>query len=351
MPGVRSAAARRGPGRRPSWRGTAALPAWVSRARRCTRPARDPGPRAVAWLRRPGRGRHDRVVEPLGTGVVVAHVVRRPPGAEVIAAGGQFADEVRQASVARVAAGLGAQVRHDVVRGLVPVAEEVAGAGAEEGEPGDVGRSNRVDVHLRVQRVAEPVGGQDVPTAIAHVRGGVGDGVEDALHAGAHLLRRRSALRARLRAGVRRAGEVEQVRPLGLVQLQRPRDRLQDAFRGAGEVPALEVGVVVDAHPGEQRRLFPAEPGDAAVAAVGRQARLVRREPGPPGSQELANLAPVVHGFQGTTAPTALAGSGITWNARHAHTRLACGFVDGAGRMPRPHRAERADHASMEPAR
>src|SRR6266496_3410732 len=71
----------------------------------------------------------DRVVQVLGAGVVVADVVGRPARAELLAADGQFADQVREGPVVRVTAGLGAEVGDDVVGGAVPVDEEVAGAG------------------------------------------------------------------------------------------------------------------------------------------------------------------------------------------------------------------------------
>ena len=57
----------------------------------------------------------------------------------------------------RVAAGLGAQVGHDVVGGTLPVGEEHVCPGAEEHEPGQRGRLERVDVQLGAQGVAEPL--------------------------------------------------------------------------------------------------------------------------------------------------------------------------------------------------
>ena len=52
----------------------------------------------------------DRVVEALGAGAVEADVVRGPADAELVAAGRELADEVGEAAVVGVAAGLGAQV-------------------------------------------------------------------------------------------------------------------------------------------------------------------------------------------------------------------------------------------------
>ena len=67
----------------------------------------------------------------------------------------------------------------------------------------------------------------------------------------------------------------KQVGAFGLVELQRPRQRVEDAGGGAGDLAALEAGVVLDAEPGERGDLAAPQAGDAA-AAGGREAR-----PGP----------------------------------------------------------------------
>ena len=68
------------------------------------------------------------VVESLGAGGVDADVVGGPAGPELLAAGGELADEVGQVAVVGVAAGFGAQDGDGVVGGLVPVAQELRGA-------------------------------------------------------------------------------------------------------------------------------------------------------------------------------------------------------------------------------
>src|SRR5438445_3528475 len=73
--------------------------------------------------------------------------------------------------------------------------------------------------------------------------------------------------------------------------------------------PPLQAGVVVDAHPGEHRHLLPAQPGNAPVAAVGGQSRLLGTEPGPSGGQKLSDLVLVVHALKATSAPVKLGGS------------------------------------------
>jgi hypothetical protein len=89
---------------------------------------------------------------------------------------------------------------------------------------------------------------------------------------------------------VRCTREIEEMRALGLVELQRTRKRLQHAFRDPSRVAALEADVVVDTDPGEERDFFPAKSGNAPVVAIPGQTRLPWRDPGTPGGQELAYL-------------------------------------------------------------
>jgi hypothetical protein len=233
-------------------------------------------------------------MQPLAPGLVLAHVMGRPAAAELLAADRQLPDQVLQPPVMRVAARLGAQIRHQVVGHILPVGKERTGAGTEEHEAGDVGRPHRVDKDLRVEGVAEPVGGQDVAAAVAQVRRCIGDRVQDALHTGPDPLEGRAATRPGRRVG--RPGQVEQVPTFGLVQLQRPGKGVQHALRDPAQVAPLQAGVVVDTYPGQQGDLLPAQARHAAVAAVGGQAGLLGGDPGPPGGQELADLVAVVHG-------------------------------------------------------
>ena len=88
------------------------------------------------WEGEPGFGDHvdalvgkvqiadNLVMEALGAGAVIASVVRTPPTAEVLAAGGQFTHQVVDALVEGVAAGFGAQNGHARVGGAVPVGVE-----------------------------------------------------------------------------------------------------------------------------------------------------------------------------------------------------------------------------------
>ena len=158
--------------------------------------------------------------------------------------------------------------------------------------PGDRVRSGVV-VQVGVQGPGQRVRGDDVEPAVLHERRDVGHRVQQLLHAGADPLLRGTAPRPS--AGARCAGQAEQVRTLGLVELQRPDERLQHAVRDALCVAALQPGVVLGAHAGEQGDLLAAQPGNAPLTAEGGQARLLRRDLAPPGDQELAQLLPGVH--------------------------------------------------------
>src|SRR2546421_5927569 len=102
------------------------------------------------------------MVQPLGAGLVVADVVRGPPGPKRVAAGRQLADEVGQGAVVGVAAGLRAQCRDEVLRRFLPVDEELLGGGIEEGEARTVGWLLAALEQRRVEGAAELVGGEVV---------------------------------------------------------------------------------------------------------------------------------------------------------------------------------------------
>ena len=115
---------------------------------------------------------------------------------------------------------------------------------------------------------------------------------------------------------------------LGAVAAKRTDKRLQDALRDASRVAALEAGVVVDADPGEHRDFLPAKPWNAAVVAVDGQTHLVRRDLGSPGGQELADLAPGVHGHEGSSARPTLGGPVSTWIKRDSHSASSRAYLE-----------------------
>ena len=126
--------------------------------------------------------------------------------------------------------------------------------------------------------------------------------------------------------------EIEQMSALGVVGLQRPRERLEHGVGDSGGVAAFEAGVVVDADAGEQRHFFPAETGDAArAAAVRAQAGLLGRNPRAPGGSELADLVAGVHDVESNPVPRTLRGPASTRIIRVGQSLAASASV-----VPRP---------------
>ena len=128
------------------------------------------------------------------------------------------------------------------------------------------------------------------------------------------------------------AGEVVEVGALGVVELQRPRQRLQHAGGGAGDLAALEPGVVLHAQPGERRDLAAPQARHAAVAGGG-QPDLVRGDARAAGGEELAHLLSVVHVLEPRPlGPATRAARGALLSAplgRDSHTRAPSGFTRG----------------------
>jgi hypothetical protein len=99
--------------------------------------------------------------------------------------------------------------------------------------------------------------------------------------------------RALQRDRVDGAGEIKEVRALGLVELKRAGERFQDQLGDAADVAALQALVVLDANAGQRGDLLAAQPGHAP-RAVARQAGLLGRDLRPPGRQELGDVAVVL---------------------------------------------------------
>ena len=162
----------------------------------------------------------------------------------------------------------------------------------EEREPRAVG-ATRVAEQLRVQRPTEGVRVDDVQAAVPHGGRDAGQGVHDPRDARSHLLRRRRPAGRVL--GVRGAREVDQVVVLGLVELQGRAHGVEHVLRHAAGVAALEARVVLDADAGEEGDLLAAQAGNPALSAEGGQARPLRRDLGPAGGEELADVVFVAH--------------------------------------------------------
>ena len=187
----------------------------------------------------------------------------------------------------RVAAGLGAHDRDAHLREQVPVRVEVARRGVEELEPGEVRRAAAVADDGGVERAAERVGGQQVLALVAHERDTVGDRGQRPLQArpGRRRPGRAAAWPARRGDAVGGAGQVEQVRALGVVELERPRDGVEHRRRRPADRTALELGVVLHAHarrgsrprcaagPGTRRLVPPRTPAASGVTFARRDMR------------------------------------------------------------------------------
>ena len=223
------------------------------------------------------------------------HILTRPPGDELVAAGRQLPDQVTERLVPRGAAGLDPQRPHLVISHMVPVDEEAAGVRIQKQVAGQVQRQPVSVEDTPVQGAAQLVRGQDVHPCRPHVGGDGGHAVQDGGDRRTRRSDRRFAPRGpwRRRPGV--AGQVEQVDPLGVIQLQRAGHGLQHRLRRPRQVAALQPAVVVDAEPGEQRHLFASQTRHPPPAAVGRQARLLGAEPGPAAGQELLDVFAVIH--------------------------------------------------------
>src|SRR6266702_3294214 len=179
------------------------------------------------------------VAQGLGGRGVELDVVGGPPGAELFAAGRELTDQAGQAAVVGVAACFDAQGGDAVAGDDVPLGVEVAGTRVEEEVAGKVEAGGALCVDVGEQSPAGPVGGEDVHAVVADVGGGT-DAVEDAQH---------TLPRAGWAGGAAR----------------------------------------------------PAQPLDAAPAAVERDPRLAGGEPVPAAGEEVADLVPVVHAFDRTT--------------------------------------------------
>jgi hypothetical protein len=92
------------------------------------------------------------------------------------------------------------------------------------------------------------------------------DGVEDPLHAGSDTL---GGSPGRGWSPFGGAHEVEEVRPLDLVELEGSRDRFEHIFGDASDVAAFELRVVLDADVGEERHLLASQPRDSSPPTVG----------------------------------------------------------------------------------
>jgi hypothetical protein len=84
------------------------------------------------------------------------------------------------------------------------------------------------------------------------------------------------------------------VHALGVIELQRSRQRVEHALRDAARIATLEPRVVGDADAGEDRDFLASQAGNPA-RAISVEPGLLGRDPAPAGGQELLDLAARIH--------------------------------------------------------
>src|SRR5690242_19970054 len=104
--------------------------------------------------------------------------------------------------------------------------------------------------------MAESIGAENVHSSVANEGRRSRERVEHPLHSGSHALHAGAAPRAM--RGLLCAGQVEEMRPLWLVELEGSRNRVEHLLGNARGVAALEARVVVDADAGEESDLLAA---------------------------------------------------------------------------------------------
>ena len=90
------------------------------------------------------------------------------------------------------------------------------------------------------------------------------------------------------------AGQVEEVRALGVFESERSRKGFKHALRDAAEVAAFQPGVVLDADTGQDSDLFATQAWDAP-RTVGGHTRLLGGDCGATGGEELLDLLLGLH--------------------------------------------------------
>ena len=161
----------------------------------------------------------------------------------------------------------------------------------------------------------------------------VGNRVDEALHTGTDTVLGGSATSRGCRPGG--AGEVEQVRVFGVVELQAAGECVEHALRDPAEVAPLHLGVVVHADTGEHRCLFAAQAGNASGVAKDRQASLLWGDLRAAGRQKLTDLASRVHETEGGSARFGLGGTAGTWIKQASHHAQIRGSVETPPRRTR----------------
>ncbi len=149
----------------------------------------------------------------------------------------ELPDELDQDPVVGVSGRLKSEDCCRVTGDDVIVEEEVACCRIEIDEPGCVRRAVRIGEDGGVEGPPELVHRKDVVSTVADPRGCVGHRVEDLSDGGSDRIRDRSG--SARTAGSPPVGKRQEVVALGVVELERRRQAVEDALGGAGEIAAL----------------------------------------------------------------------------------------------------------------
>ena len=103
--------------------------------------------------------------------------------------------------------------------------------------------------------------------------------------------------------------------------------QLASSRKASPEGEPDSASVVIGADAGQQRDLFPPQPGDAAGAAERGQAGLLGGDPGAPGGQELADIIPGTHDSHATSLAARQGSAVITCFARPSPRSAAGGCM------------------------
>jgi len=104
------------------------------------------------------------------------------------------------------------------------------GGAVQEGEPGEVRRHGGIGEEVGVKRATEVVGRDQVGPVVTDDRRSGRDGIQGPSQAGPNgPLFARTTRADDARGPVGGPGEVEQMRPFGIVELQGASDRIQDS--------------------------------------------------------------------------------------------------------------------------
>src|SRR4051794_753164 len=123
------------------------------------------------------------MVQELRARAMEPDVMRRPADAELVAPGGQLADEVVQGTVVRVTPGVRTECRDEPGGETIPFRIEIGRRRIEEREPSTVRRLLGALEHRRVEGASERIGSQVVTPDMADDGSRV-DLIEQALHTG-----------------------------------------------------------------------------------------------------------------------------------------------------------------------